>query len=445
MPRQPQTADIPGIKGTTLVIDNGGYTMKAGFVGTATPRLQDCHIIPNCVAKDSEKKVWVASQLEQCKDFREMAFRRPVEKGYLVNWEVEKAIWSESFFSSSSKLRCDPHETNLVLSEAPNCPQTLQTNCDQMIFEEFEFANYSRCLGPALNAYNDMHSLFNDGNRVQDKHQPAECLLVIDSGYSHTTVTPVINGHPAQQAIRRLDIGGKFLTNFLKEQLSIRAFYAMDETYVVNELKENACFVSQQFSRDLDASWKGPKRDRRTVDTGIVVDYVLPDYETIHHGLVRPHDSSATTRGTDLLGQASREKVVTLGNERFAVPELLFNPGDVGMKETGLPAMVMESVEALPEGLRPAMLANMVLVGGNANIPGLQGRLETEIRQLAPSECNISMACPNDPIKHTWLGGAMLAIHRESLKSLLVTRADYMEHGPNWLIRKFGNAGRIGH
>lgn len=105
MPRQSQTADAAGIKDTTLVIDNGGYTMKAGFVSTATPQLQDCHIIPNCVARDSEKKVWIASQLEQCKDFREMAFRRPVEKGFLVHWEVEKAIWNESFFSPSSGLK----------------------------------------------------------------------------------------------------------------------------------------------------------------------------------------------------------------------------------------------------------------------------------------------------------------------------------------------------
>lgn len=165
------------------------------------------------------------------------------------------------------------------------------------------------------------------------------------------------------------------MTNYLKEQLSIRAFYAMDETYVVNELKESVCFVSEEFSRHLDATWKGGKRDRREVDTSIVVDYVLPDYETIHHGIIRPHDPSAAKNGTAPLGHPSREKVVTLGNERFTIPELLFNPGDVGMKEAGLPAIVLESVEALPEGLRPAMLVNMVLVGGNANIPGLQKRL----------------------------------------------------------------------
>jgi actin-related protein 6 len=74
MPRQSQAANTAGIKDRTLVIDNGGYTIKAGFVSAATPDLHDCQIIPNCIARDSDKKVWVASQLEQCKDFREMAF-----------------------------------------------------------------------------------------------------------------------------------------------------------------------------------------------------------------------------------------------------------------------------------------------------------------------------------------------------------------------------------
>jgi actin-related protein len=31
-----------------------------------------------------------------------MAFRRPVEKGYLVNWEAEKEIWDRMFLDEGS-------------------------------------------------------------------------------------------------------------------------------------------------------------------------------------------------------------------------------------------------------------------------------------------------------------------------------------------------------
>jgi actin-related protein 6 len=91
-------------KNQTLVIDNGAYTIKAGFASDS-PDVKDCKIIPNCIARDGDRKVWVGSQLAQCKDLRELAFRRPVDKGYLVNWDSERAIWSHSFFSSGAELK----------------------------------------------------------------------------------------------------------------------------------------------------------------------------------------------------------------------------------------------------------------------------------------------------------------------------------------------------
>lgn len=87
----------------TLVVDNGAYTIKAGF-SSSSPTLKDCHTIPNCLARERDRKVWVSSEIESIRDFGEVAFRRPVEKGYLVNWEAEKAIWDSTFLTQKSKL-----------------------------------------------------------------------------------------------------------------------------------------------------------------------------------------------------------------------------------------------------------------------------------------------------------------------------------------------------
>lgn len=220
-----------------------------------------------------------------------------------------------------------------------------------------------------------------------------ECLLVVDSGYSHTTVTPLIKGHPIQSAIRRLDIGGKFLTNYLKDLISVRHFDVRDEPWLVNQIKEATCFVSQDFARDLERTWKGGQRDRRRVDTSVVVDYVLPDYETRPTGIVRPHDADAARRQS---AGASKEPIITLKNERFTVPELLFNPGDIGMKEAGLPLVIMQSIDALPAELRPAMLANVVVAGGNVNIPGFMERLQNELQQITPSDYVLRIAAPEE-------------------------------------------------
>ena len=134
----------------TLVLDNGAYTIKAGFVSHSDDHGDDDgiadqpRVIPNCIARDRDRKTYVASELERCKDYGETIFRRPVEKGFIVNWEAQKEIWEREFFDPKAPQHCDPSETRLLLAEHPNSLPVLQTNCDQMVFEEFGFASYYR-------------------------------------------------------------------------------------------------------------------------------------------------------------------------------------------------------------------------------------------------------------------------------------------------------------
>jgi actin-related protein 6 len=270
---------------------------------------------------------------------------------------------------------------------------------------------------------------------------PQECLLVIDTSYSDTTIMPIYSSRLIHSAIRRLTVGGKLLTNYLKELASLRHYNMMEETYLLNEIKEAVSFVApsmQQFSKDLERTWKGRLGDKRVLDSTIVVDYVLPDYERSIHGYARPHDpvKSRIRRGLQPL-QGPREDLLPLGNERFAVPELLFNPSDIGIQEAGLHEVVMESLNELPEALKAGMLANVVVVGGNSLIPGFIERLENELRPLVPAQYTLSMRKAEDPIKHTWLGAARFASQPELLRQVLVSKAEYDERGSTWLLKKF--------
>jgi actin-related protein 6 len=88
----------------TLILDNGAYTIKAGYVSSSSeePTYGDCRVIPNCIARSTRDKcTYVGSELDGCKDFGELAFRRPVEKGFIVNWEAEKAIWEHEFMETA--------------------------------------------------------------------------------------------------------------------------------------------------------------------------------------------------------------------------------------------------------------------------------------------------------------------------------------------------------
>ncbi|KAL1610460.1 Actin-related protein 6 [Paraconiothyrium brasiliense] len=452
-PKKKAKASVPS---QTLVIDNGAYTLKAGLVSHEAINLSydDCSVIPNCIARSArDKRTYIASELAECKDFGELAFRRPVERGFIVNWEAQKAIWEHEFMGAADAgtglwvgtrpgittvdapilniLQCNPKDTNLLLTEKPNCPKELQKNCDEIVFEQFEFSAYYRCVGGAMNAY---HS-------ASLGALPQECLLLIDTSYSDTTIIPVYNGQLLHSAVRRLTVGGKLLTNYLKELSSLRHYNMLEETHLLNEIKEAVSFVApttQAFSKDLERTWKGRLGDKRELDSSIVLDYVLPDYEQSVHGYARPHDpaKSRMRRGLQPL-QGPREDLLPLGNERFAVPELLFNPTDIGIQELGLPGAVMEALSGLPEALKVAMLANVMVVGGNSLIPGFLDRLEGELRAMVPSQYLLNVVRAEDPIKQTWLGAARFASRPDLMKEVLVTKAEYDERGSAWLGKKF--------
>lgn len=65
---------------------------------------------------------------------------------------------------------------------------------------------------------------------------------------------------------------------------SYRQLNVMDETYVINQVKEDACFTSQNFNSDMAIA--------RSKKNTILRDYVLPDFTTIKRGYVRSLEES---------------------------------------------------------------------------------------------------------------------------------------------------------
>ena len=222
-----------------------------------------------------------------------------------------------------------------------------------------------------------MASLFQDpADPSRVTPSTTEGLLVIDAGYSHTTVMPLHHGRPIQQAVQRLDVGGKLLTNNLQEVLSIRQVDIRAETHMAGRMKEDACFVSRDFAGDLERVKRAPRA------SGIVADYVLPDYTRRLRGALRPHDPLAWKQMRMLGyvqaadgGDGAREAFLRLGSERFAGPELFFHPKDVGVNQPGLAETVMRSLAKVPTGLWQILLANVYVVGGSALLPGFVDRL----------------------------------------------------------------------
>jgi actin-related protein 6 len=153
------------------------------------------------------------------------------------------------------------------------------------------------------------------------------------------------------------------LTNYLAELLAIHEISLKEDPWIANELKEAVCYVSDNFKHDMERTWRG-----HHMDPSIVVDCQLPDYQENSNVIIKPFEAK------DQLHK-SKFNITTVGNERYQVPEILFNPGDVGLAQAGLPELIVQCINTLPEGLRPVMFENILAVGGNSKIPGYVKRL----------------------------------------------------------------------
>lgn len=139
------------------------------------------------------------------------------------------------------------------------------------------------------------------------------------------------------------------------------------------------------------------------------------------------------------------------------VPEALFYPSDIGIRQAGLAESVGRCLQLFPPGIRTLLLNNIVLSGGNCCIPHFKKRLEypllvcselndtqdilpyvdegEEIRMTLPDEFVSWSFVPISPICDTWRGGAVQA--RELDVHQYVTRELYEEQGALRLLYAF--------
>jgi len=414
------------------------------------------------------------------------------------------------------------------LLEPPFVPSVISEGVDCMLFRELGMARVARMLGPCIAAvrYNlslGQSRLSPNGDKILID-DGTKCCCVVDSGYSFTHVVPTHRGGEALvDAIRRLNVGGKVLTNLLKESVTYRQWNMMDEYHIVNDAKERLCFVSREFDEEMKRA-RFNRRGSRWFDR----EYLLPDFVNTFEGSVRlpeplqrrkemeemekikkeidrmndekerkelEDEAKELTRiqveendaeGDDTAvggfslqdvqgkkrrgrkpqkgktkkqtkkGKASKagekdgdgfvegdsdndsddeserqrlqrlkamreaerkrreqesleRQALAMSVERFAIPEVLFRPSDIGLDCGGIAEAVVESIEACNPILRGAMYHNVLLIGGNAKIPGFRERVEVELRKLAPTNYEVRVCLPDDPVSYAWEGARQFA------------------------------------
>ena len=73
-----------------------------------------------------------------------------------------------------------------------------------------------------------------------------------------------------------------------------------------------------------------------------------------------------------VLPRCDAAQMITIGNERFRCPEVLFNPSMVGMESVGIHDTTFNSIMKCDVDIRKDLYNNIVLSGGTTMFPGAQ-------------------------------------------------------------------------
>jgi hypothetical protein len=154
-----------------------------------------------------------------------------------------------------SLLARDMSEVTLLAAAPAVSLASSMREWEEIVFEELGFGAYLRVSAPTLATHDPEVALAfgggGAGSAGATPGAPPPAAIVVDAGHTGSRCAAVYDGHVLEGSVRRLDVGGRMLTNLLKESISHRAIDVMEETFVVNDIKEKLCVCSLDYDADV--------------------------------------------------------------------------------------------------------------------------------------------------------------------------------------------------
>ena len=287
-----------------IVFDNGSGYLKAGLSNKEVPMFTLPAIIgrpmlryKQKIANFELKPEMIGDEVTPVRSLLELSY--PMEEGIIKNDNDMATLWNYVLTEKLKIPKGELKDRKILMTEAPNNPTKNKEKMAEILFEKIGIGYFN--IEPQAKM-----TLYCEGE---------ETGVVLDSGDGVTHVIPIAHNYLLHHQIKRLDIAGRHITNYLTKLLQINgyAFNSTADFETVRELKEKYCFVSCDI-----------KSDRK-----------LNQETTYYNTITKLPDG----------------RKIRISGEKFEAPEILFQPHLVQNEMPGVHEMLYNSINVSKNNL----------------------------------------------------------------------------------------------
>lgn len=236
-----------------IVIDNGGSYFRIGWAGESDPRVIFRNIIQRPRHKITGETITIVGDhdttLLKYFDCTRSGPRSAFDSNVVYQFEVMEYILDFGF----DRLGADQSQINhpILMTECTCNPVQSRSKMAELLFETYGVPSIAFGVDAAFSyKYNQKLGMCsNDG-------------LAICSGFNTSHAIPFVNGEPVYEACCRTNVGGYYITDYLKQLLSLKYPHHMTKLTweKVEDLKMEHCYIAPDYTSEVRLFQKGDNK-----------------------------------------------------------------------------------------------------------------------------------------------------------------------------------------
>ncbi|KAJ3439354.1 actin-5c-related [Anaeramoeba flamelloides] len=372
-----------------IILDLGSSIAKVGFGGDNAPKA----IFPTIIGWPkytfvlngiSKKDIYYGDEAHQYKAY--LSISSPIERGIPVNWDEYFYLHHHTYYC---EMKVSPEVHTSIIALPALFPERALQEISQIMFEEFKVPR----LHFGLDNYFNLLSITKSTG------------LMVSIGAGVTSIAPFYNYNIIESGIRKVNLGGRDVTNYLSKLLSLTQYQPTTTAHfeIMREIKEKSCFASLNYLQDLQLSKYSTKFEFKY--------------------------------------NCSDNLKILLNSERFQACELFFNPSLDNLQIKPIQKLIVESIMSCPIDFQEDLFNNIYIFGGSTMFKNFTERLEMEIHQIVPKKIKIKICAPHERNFSTWIGASIFSEYYQNKQTdKKFTREIYDNEGSSGIRNYMNNS-----